>query len=107
MRRFGSVVLTGTGEKASPCQLIVTVPRLFSLLASSSPVRASTSWWRWLMAGLVLLLGPKRQSYEGDAVCPTCVPVASDTHSRSSPHSLWTCLQQGDRSYDDLPTRVL
>ena len=92
MRRIGGVVLTVTGFLACPCHLIVTVPLLISLLAGTAVggflsrntgliiIGASIYFVVALTLGAWFLFGPKRQSHEKDAVCPTCVPVASDTH---------------------------
>jgi mercuric ion transport protein len=92
MRRIGGVVLTVTGFLACPCHLIVTVPLLLSLLAGTAVgsflgrntgliiTGASIYFVVALTLGAWFLFGPKRQIREGDAVCPTCAPVASDTH---------------------------
>jgi mercuric ion transport protein len=89
MRRIGGVVLTVTGFLACPCHLIITLPLLISLLAgtavgsflSRNTVLVYTGAGIYFVVALALgawfLFGPKRQSHEGDAVCPTC---ASDTH---------------------------
>ena len=92
MRRIGGVVLTVTGFLACPCHLIVTVPLLISLLAGTAVggflsrntgliiAGAGIYFVVALTLGAWFLFGPKSQSLEGDASCPTCAPVASDTH---------------------------
>jgi mercuric ion transport protein len=92
MRRIGGIALTVTGFLACPCHLIITLPLLLSLLAgtaagsflSRNTSLVYTGAGIYFVVALVLgywfLFGPKRQIREGDASCPTCAPVASDTH---------------------------
>jgi mercuric ion transport protein len=92
MRRIGGVALTVTGFLACPCHLIITLPLLISLLAGTAVgsflsrntglvyAGAGIYFVVALALGYWFLFGPKRQIREGDASCPTCEPVASDTH---------------------------
>jgi hypothetical protein len=94
MRRIGCVVLTVTGFLACPCQLIVTVPLLASLLAGTTlgsflirntgliyafasiyfVVASAVGYWFWF--------GKIRLQRDADAACPTCAPVEADTRVR-------------------------
>jgi mercuric ion transport protein len=92
MRRIGGVVLTVTGFLACPCHLIITLPLLISLLAGTAVgsflsrntglvyIGAGIYFVVALVLGAWFLFGPKRGKREMDAACPTCAPVASDTH---------------------------
>ena len=92
MRRIGGVVLAVTGFLACPCHLIITLPLLASLLAGTAlgsflthntglvTTLAGVYFVVALALGYWFLFGPKRGKREIDAACPTCAPVASDTH---------------------------
>ena len=92
MRRIGGIALTVTGFLACPCHLIITLPLLLSLLAGTAlgsflsrntglvTTFAGIYFVVALALGAWFLFGPKRQNREGDAACPTCAPIASDTH---------------------------
>jgi mercuric ion transport protein len=104
MRRIGGVVLTVTGFLACPCHLIITLPGLLSLLAGtrlSSFLSRNTGlvytgagiyFVVALALGAWFLFSPKHEKREIDAVCPTCAPVASETH-----------VQERSPMPDDLP----
>jgi mercuric ion transport protein len=105
MRRIGGVVLTMTGFLACPCHLIITLPLLISLLAGTALgsflsrntglvyTGAGIYFVVALALGAWFLFGPKRGKREMDAACPTCAPVASETHA-----------QERSPMPDDLPT---
>ncbi len=92
MRRIGGVVLTVTGFLACPCHLIITLPLLLSGLSgtalgsflSRNTGLVYTGAGLYFVVALALgawfLFDPKRQNREGDAPCPTCTPIASETH---------------------------
>jgi mercuric ion transport protein len=92
MRRIGGVVLTVTGFLACPCHLLITLPLLISLLAgtavgsflSRNTGLVFTGAGIYFVVALVLgawfLLGPARGKREMDSACPSCAPVATDTH---------------------------
>ena len=92
MRRIGGVVLTVTGFLACPCHLIITLPLLLSGLSGTALgsflshntgliyTGATIYFVVALALGYWFLFGPKREKREGDAACPTCAPVASETH---------------------------
>ena len=92
MRRIGGVVLTVTGLLACPCHLIITLPLLASFLAGTALssflsrniglvyIGAGIYFVVALLLGAWCLFGPACQNREGDAACPTCAPVASETH---------------------------
>jgi len=87
MRRIGGIALTVTGFLACPCHLIITLPLLVSLLAGTALgsflsrntglvlTFAGIYFVVALALGYWFLFSPKRQNREGDAACPTCVPV--------------------------------
>ncbi len=91
MRRIGGIALTVTGFLACPCHLIITLPLLLSGLSGTAlgSFLSRNSGLVYTGAGLYFvvalalgawfLFGPKR---EGDAVCATCAPVASETHAQ-------------------------
>ena len=86
MRRIGGVVLPMIGFLACPCHLIVTVPRLFSLLAgtrlssflSRNTLLVTTFAGIYFVVALALgywfLFGPEYPKREVDATCPSYVP---------------------------------
>ena len=88
MRRIGGVVLTVTGFLACPCHLIITLPLLAGTALGSYLSRntglvytgAGIYFVVALALGAWFLFGPKRGKREMDAACPTCAPVASETH---------------------------
>jgi mercuric ion transport protein len=92
MRRIAGVMLTVTGFLACPCHLIITLPRLISGLSgtalgsflSRNTGLVYTGAGVYFVVALVLgywfLFGPKRGKREMDAACPTCAPIASETH---------------------------
>ena len=92
MRRIGGVALTVTGFLACPCHLIITMPLLISLLAGTALgsflsrntglvyTGAAIYFVVALALGYWFLFGPASGKREGDAACPTCVPVTSDKH---------------------------
>ncbi len=94
MRRIGGVVLTVTGFLACPCHLIITLPLLISGLSgtalgsflSRNTGLVYTGTGIYFMVALALgvwfLFGPARGKREMDAACPTCAPVASETHAQ-------------------------
>jgi len=94
MRRIGGVVLTVTGFLACPCHLIITLPGLTSLLAGTAlgsflshntglvTTFAGIYFVVALALGAWFWFGRARPNREMDAACPTCVPVASETHVR-------------------------
>ena len=94
MRRIGGVVLTVTGFLACPCHLIITLPRLTSLLAGTALgsflsrntglvyTGAGIYFVVALALGAWFLFGPKRGKREMDAACPTCAPVEANTRVR-------------------------
>jgi mercuric ion transport protein len=94
MRRIGGVVLTVTGFLACPCHLIITLPLLISLLAGTALgsflsrntglvyAGAGIYFVVALALGAWFLFGPARGKREMDAACPTCAPVASETHEQ-------------------------
>ena len=94
MRRIGGVVLTVTGFLACPCHLIITLPLLISWLSGTALGSflsrntgliysgAGIYFVVALALGAWFLFGPKRGKREMDAACPTCAPVASDTHAQ-------------------------
>jgi mercuric ion transport protein len=94
MRRIGGVVLTVTGFLACPCHLIITLPLLISLLAGTALgsflsrntglvyTGAGIYFVVALALGAWFLFGPARGKREMDAACPTCAPVASETHAQ-------------------------
>ena len=96
MRRLGGVVLTVTGFLACPCQLIITLPLLASLLAATALgsflthntglvyAFASIYFIVALALGYWFLFGQNRPKRDADAACPTCVPVASDMQVQES-----------------------
>jgi mercuric ion transport protein len=96
MRRIGGIALTVTGFFACPCHLIITLPLLLSLLAGTALgsflsrntglvyTGAGVYFVVALASGAWFLFGPKRQNREGVAACPTCAPIASDTHMQES-----------------------
>jgi len=104
MRRIGGFALTVTGFLACPCHLIVILPLVISLLAgtavgsflSRNTGEVLTFAGIYFVVALVLgywfLFGPKRGKREMDAACPTCAPVASETH-----------MQERSPLPDDLP----
>jgi len=104
MRRIGGIALTVTGFLACPCHLIITLPLLASLLAGTTLgsfltrntgevlTFAGIYFVVALALGYWFLFGPKREKREGDAACPTCAPVASETH-----------MQERSPLPDDLP----
>jgi len=91
MRRIGGVVPTVTGFLACPCHLIITLPLLISGLSGTAVgsflsrntglvyTGAGIYFVVALALGAWFLFGPKREKREGDAACPTCAPVASET----------------------------
>ena len=91
MRRIGGIALTVTGFLACPCHLIITLPLLLSGLSGTAlgSFLSRNSGLVYTGAGLYFvvalalgawfLFGPK---CEGDAVCATCAPVASDRHAQ-------------------------
>jgi len=104
MRRIGGIALTVTGFLACPCHLIITLPLVISLLAGTAVgsflshntgevlTFAGIYFVVALALGYWFLFGPKREKREGDAACPTCAPVASETH-----------MQERSPLPDDLP----
>ncbi len=92
MRRIGGVALTVTGFLACPCHLIFTLPLLISLLAGTAMgsflsrntgmvyTGAGIYFVVALALGAWFLFGRTRPNREMDAACPTCTPVASETH---------------------------
>ncbi len=94
MRRIGGVALTVTGFLACPCHLIITLPLLISGLSGTAMgsflshntglvyTGAGIYFVVALALGAWFLLGRARPIREMDAACPTCVPVASETHVR-------------------------
>ncbi len=105
MRRLGGTLLTVTGFLACPCHLIITLPLLISLLAGTALgsflsrntslvyTGASIYFVVALALGASLLFGLARPIREGDAACPTCLPVETLTH-----------VQEASGLPDDLPT---
>jgi len=104
MRRIGGIALTVTGFLACPCHLIITLPLVISLLAGTAVgsflsrntgevlTFAGIYFVVALALGYWFLFGPKRGKREMDAACPTCAPVASETH-----------MQERSLLPDDLP----
>jgi len=104
MRRMGGIALTVTGFLACPCHLIITLPLVISLLAGTAVgsflsrntglvlTFAGIYFVVALALGYWFLFGPKRGKREMDAACPTCAPVASETH-----------MQERSPLPDDLP----
>ena len=94
MRRIGGTRLSVTGFLACPCHLIITLPRLTSLLAGTTLgsflsrntglvyTGAGIYFVVALALGAWFLFGPAREKREMDAACPTCAPVASETHAQ-------------------------
>ena len=104
MRRIGGIALTVTGFLDCPCHLIITLPLVISLLAGTAVgsflshntgevlTFAGIYFVVALALGYWFLFGPKRGKREMDAACPTCAPVASETH-----------MQERSLLPDDLP----
>jgi hypothetical protein len=96
MRRIGGIALTVTGFLACPCHLIITLPLLISLLASTALgsflsrnislvyIGAGIYFVVALALGAFLLLSPKRSKYRVDTACLTCAPVEAETHMQES-----------------------
>jgi len=94
MRRIGGVVLSVTGLLACPCHLIITLPRLFSLLAGTAlgSFLSRNTGLVYTLAGIYFvvalalgawfLFGPARPIREMDTACPGCRPAASETHAQ-------------------------
>jgi hypothetical protein len=104
MRRIGGVMLTVTGFLACPCQLIITLPLLASLLAGTALgsflthntglvyAFASIYFIVGLALGYWFSFGPKRGKRDADAACPTCAPVEAESR-----------VQERSPMPDDLP----
>ena len=120
MRRIGGVALTVTGFLACPCHLIITLPLLISLLAGTAlgSFLSRNTGLVTTFAGIYFVVAladgepgscSARNARTVRGMQP--VPLARRSHlirtCRSSPHCLWTCLHQAERSYDDLTTRTL
>jgi len=119
MRRIGGVVLTGTGFLACPCHLIIALPLLISLLAETrlSSFLSRNTGLVYTGAGLyfvvALALGPGSCSARnvGNVRWMRPVPPVRRSHLRrmlrSVPPCRMTCLQQGDKNYDDINARTV